>query len=97
MLVSIKGAGFTDQTIDWSNLDFSNGLLPTALNGVQVFINGHPLVSPMRVPGSFVPPILPTREAEILDVSAQTTIASMLPLLWESASTPLFCFRTGSF
>jgi len=40
--VAIKGAGFTDQTTDWSSFDFSKGLLPVALNGVQVFFNGQP-------------------------------------------------------
>jgi uncharacterized protein (TIGR03437 family) len=40
--VAIKGDGFTDQTMDWSNLDFSTGFLPTTLNGVQVLFNGKP-------------------------------------------------------
>jgi uncharacterized protein (TIGR03437 family) len=40
--VSVKGAGFTDLTVDWSSFDFSTGLLPTTLNGVQVFFNGQP-------------------------------------------------------
>jgi uncharacterized protein (TIGR03437 family) len=40
--VSVKGAGFTDQTMDWSNSDFSKGSLPTTLNGVQVLFNGQP-------------------------------------------------------
>jgi uncharacterized protein (TIGR03437 family) len=39
--ISIKGLGFTDRTMDWSNSDFSNGL-PTTLNGVQVLFNGQP-------------------------------------------------------
>jgi uncharacterized protein (TIGR03437 family) len=39
--VAIKGAGFTNQTIDWSNSDFSKGL-PNALDGVQVLFNGQP-------------------------------------------------------
>jgi uncharacterized protein (TIGR03437 family) len=40
--VNVKGAGFTDVTMDWSSFDFSSGLLPTTLNGVQVFFNGQP-------------------------------------------------------
>jgi uncharacterized protein (TIGR03437 family) len=40
--VAIKGAGFTDQTVEWSNFDFSKGILPTTLNGVQVLFNGQP-------------------------------------------------------
>jgi uncharacterized protein (TIGR03437 family) len=40
--VAVKGDGFTDQTMDWSNLDFSKGSLPAALNGVQVLFNGQP-------------------------------------------------------
>jgi uncharacterized protein (TIGR03437 family) len=40
--VAIKGDGFTDQTMDWSNMDFSKGSLPAALNGVQVLFNGQP-------------------------------------------------------
>ena len=40
--ISIKGTGFTDQTTDWSSFDFSTGLLPTMLNGVQVLFNGTP-------------------------------------------------------
>jgi uncharacterized protein (TIGR03437 family) len=40
--VSIKGSGFTNQTVDWSSFDFSKGTLPTSLNGVQVLFNGQP-------------------------------------------------------
>ena len=40
--VAIKGTGFTNQTMDWSNFDFSKGALPTTLNGVQVLFNGQP-------------------------------------------------------
>jgi uncharacterized protein (TIGR03437 family) len=40
--VSVKGEGFTDQTVDWSSFDFSKDSLPTTLNGVQVLFNGQP-------------------------------------------------------
>jgi uncharacterized protein (TIGR03437 family) len=40
--VTIKGSGFTDQTMNWDNQSFSTGQLPTSLNGVQVLFNGQP-------------------------------------------------------
>jgi uncharacterized protein (TIGR03437 family) len=40
--VTIKGNGFTDQTTNWNNQNFSTGQLPTSLNGVQVLFNGQP-------------------------------------------------------
>ncbi len=40
--VSIKGSGFTTQTVNWNNQNFSTGQLPTSLNGVQVLFNGQP-------------------------------------------------------
>lgn len=39
--VAIKGTGFTDRTMDWSSFDFSKGVLPMTLNGVQVLFNGQ--------------------------------------------------------
>lgn len=40
--VAVKGGGFTETTMDWSAFDFSKGVLPTTLNGVQVLFNGQP-------------------------------------------------------
>jgi uncharacterized protein (TIGR03437 family) len=40
--VSIKGSGFTTQTVNWDNQNFSTGQLPTSLNGVEVLFNGQP-------------------------------------------------------
>jgi uncharacterized protein (TIGR03437 family) len=40
--VSIKGSGFTSQTVNWDSQNFSTGQLPTSLNGVQVLFNGQP-------------------------------------------------------
>ncbi len=39
--VTIKGANFSDASLNWNNLDFSNGL-PTTIGGVQVLFNGKP-------------------------------------------------------
>jgi len=40
--VSVYGANFADITKDWSDQDFSKGVLPTSVAGVQVLVNGSP-------------------------------------------------------
>jgi uncharacterized protein (TIGR03437 family) len=40
--VSIKGSGFTQQTVNWDSYNFSSGTLPSILDGVQVLFNGQP-------------------------------------------------------
>jgi uncharacterized protein (TIGR03437 family) len=40
--VSVYGTNFADITKDWSDQDFSKGVLPTSVAGVQVLVNGSP-------------------------------------------------------
>ena len=39
---SVYGANFSDITKDWSDQDFSSGVLPTSVAGIQVLVNGSP-------------------------------------------------------
>lgn len=40
--VSVYGANFADITKDWSDQNFSSGILPTSVAGVQVLVNNSP-------------------------------------------------------
>jgi uncharacterized protein (TIGR03437 family) len=40
--VSVYGTNFADIVKDWSDQDFSTGILPTSVAGVQVLVNGSP-------------------------------------------------------
>jgi uncharacterized protein (TIGR03437 family) len=40
--VSVYGANFADITKDWSDQNFSSGVLPTSVAGVEVMVNGSP-------------------------------------------------------
>jgi len=40
--VSMYGTNFADLIKDWSDQDFSTGVLPTSVAGVQVLVNGSP-------------------------------------------------------
>jgi uncharacterized protein (TIGR03437 family) len=40
--VSVYGANFADITKDWSDQNFSSGVLPTSVAGVEVLVNGSP-------------------------------------------------------
>lgn len=40
--VSVYGANFSDIVKDWSDQNFSTGVLPTSVAGVQVLVNGSP-------------------------------------------------------
>jgi uncharacterized protein (TIGR03437 family) len=40
--VSVYGSNFSDVTKDWSDQNFSTGILPTSVAGVQVLVNGSP-------------------------------------------------------
>ena len=40
--ISVYGANFSDIVKDWSDQNFSAGILPTSVAGVQVLVNGSP-------------------------------------------------------
>jgi uncharacterized protein (TIGR03437 family) len=96
--VSIFGSNLSSTTRLWRLADFTNGLLPTALDGVGVTIDGKPavveFVSPTQI--NVLAPDDPTTGLVFVQVKGPGGTSDNALVLEQSAAPALFQFRAGA-